>query len=267
MNSATSSRRPNWILTTCRGRLEHLRESLPSWLERMPRWDPVVMCCDDPQAEEYAAGELHLAQRGFCVGLAQGQFFNRLEACRAGINLIGSGFDPAGQAITARNWQVNPVADDDMVAFLDADTVAIPGTTDTRLRSIGPNDVGISGTGIRDDMGLIVASVRVFREALALIRVGSFVGYGPEDCALRVACWTVVRKPFVRLPSCWARKRHSDRLRTAFHERSMGASSKGNCDALGDLVARIVRPGDMAQCHADCQFGAGRNVTERLYAS
>jgi hypothetical protein len=223
---------------------------LPSWLERLPSWEPAVICCDDPEAADYVSGELMLAERGACLVLEQGAYFNRLEAIRAGIGVLQSGFVPCGQMFTAREFPANPDADNDLVAMWDADTVAVR-STERALASLGPSDVAIAGSKVRDDMGFLVASLGVLRRALAQIPVGMFQGYGPEDCALRLAVWKEVRKPFARVSPCWARRQHSDTDRTRFMGQHISVSGAANHRALGELASMLLEPGEIPVCQLE----------------
>lgn len=253
----------NWLLTTCRGRLDHLKESLPSWLRFMPNWDPMVVCPDDPAATDYAAETLHAAKRGIVITTTQGQHFNKLEAERVGIELATFALEPIGQCITCPPLPsaLGGIETDstDMIALWDADTVAIRGT-ERALSWVPPEDCGISSSGCRDDMGFLVTSVGTLAKAVRKIPAGSFVGYGPEDCAIRVACWTETRRPFVKIPACWARRQHSDALRIRHFGHSMAGSGRLNVTAMGELMSRIMKPEDFAICREHCLFGAGPGV-------
>jgi len=260
MNSPTKppvSRPRKWIVTTCRGRVAHLRESLPTWLEKLPTWDPIVVCCDDPIAAEYAAGELVLARRGIVVQAIQGQYFNKIEALRVGVGIAACDFYPEGQVL-GEEWLALLEDDGDdgdaMVALLDADTIATS-RTEPLLNSVGLSDVGMCGWGTRDDMGILIASVRALWGGLRQIPKGMFEGYGPEDASLRVAVWTQVKKPFVPLLSTnWVRKAHTDRERTRFYAESMRSAVPANKAAQGELMARILAPDEVARCKADCLY-------------
>jgi hypothetical protein len=267
MSSQTSERK--WIVTTCRGRLQHLREALPSWLEKMPGWDPIVVCCDDPQATEYAAGELLLAHRGICLQLEQGQFFDRLEAIRAGIKVVAAGFNPQGQTISAASIRntagARMIGEWDMVALLDADTIAT-GKTQAAFDEIDPLSAAVAGSGGRDDVGVLVVGAEVLVDALKLLPVGSFEGYGLEDCAIRVACWACLKEPFERLPFAWLRRQHTEHSRVAHHSRGMRWAVARNRVSMGELMARIIAPEELARCRAEClgwpaRFGAADGGT------
>jgi hypothetical protein len=246
-----------WIVTTCRGRLAHLREALPTWLERLPNWDPIVVCCDDDEAATYAASELMAAKRGIAVRLTQGEYFNKLEALRAGIDFAqwgslakGGVFDAEAMDRSQLRSSHRPL-EREMVALLDADTIATSQTAET-LESIGVDEVGQCGFGTRDDLGLLVVNLDVLARGIALMPVGWFEGYGPEDCALRVACWTIVRKPFVQLPAHWVRRCHNDVERSRYHSRSVAEAVRINKQVMAELIERIVPPEDRKRCRAEC---------------
>lgn len=252
MSSPTNGGR-KWLLSTCRGRVDHLRAHLPNWLEKMPTWEPVVVCCDDSAAFEYCAGELTLAGRGIALLTEQGQYFNRLEAIRLGIGVIQSGVVPAGQAFTARVFPPNESADNDLVAMWDADTVAIRGT-ERALSTLAHNDVAIAGSTQRQEMGLLVASVRLLRLGLEEIPTNCFRNYGHEDCGLRLGVWAHHRREFVKIRPCWSRKQHNDRLRREFYGDVLDRSGERNNQALGELVARLVPPGCVPLWREHCYF-------------
>lgn len=252
MSSPTNGGR-KWLLSTCRGRVEHLRKHLPNWLERMPTWDPVVVCCDDPAAFEYVSGELMLAERGIALLTEQGQYFNRLEAIRMGIGVIQSGIVPKGQAFTARVFPPDQVADNDLVAMWDADTVAIRGT-ERALSVLTAADVAIAASTQRQEMGILVASVRLLRLGLEEIPPYHFKNYGHEDCGLRLGVWTHHRREFVKIRPCWSRLQHGDRLRREFYGDVLDRSGERNCVALGELVARLVPVGDVPLWREHCYF-------------
>ncbi len=242
-----------WLLSTCRGRVQHLREHLPNWLERMPTWDPVVVCCDDHAAFEYCAGELMLAGRGIALLTEQGQYFNRLEAIRAGIGVIQSGLCPTGQAFTARIFPPDPAADNDLVAMWDADTVAIRGT-EHALSTLTATDVAIAASTQRQEMGILVASVRLLRLGLEEIPPNWFRNYGHEDCGLRLGVWAHHRREFLKIRPCWSRKQHGDRMRREHYGDLLDRSGARNCEVLGELVARLVPPGDVPLWREHCYF-------------
>jgi len=260
MNSPIKPRDRSWIITTCRGRAAHLRVSLPTWLERLADWEPIIVCCDDPEAAEYVAGELALSQRGILVSTNQGETFNKMEAIRLGAKIAASGFAPRGQSFgdgVAKTHGWIGAGERDMVALLDADTVANDRTWRV-LAAVDPSNAGMCGTGTREDLGFLVCSLRALWAGLEQIPAGMFDGYGPEDASLRIAVWTQIKKPFLLLPADWARKRHPDALRTRFQRQSMKGSVLRNKLAQVALMRRLVAPEELARCKSDCLRWPGR---------
>jgi hypothetical protein len=254
MSSPTESNPRRWLLCTCRGRLQHLRAHLPTWLEQMPDWHPVVVCCDDAQAFEFAADELQKAGRGFALWLEQGPQFNKIEALRAGLLVIASGLEPKGQAFTVRPpVTMDDVRGNDQVAIWDADTLAMR-TTERALAAIDPAEVAVVNRGSRDDLGFLAAPFRLLVAAFGLIPPGQFEGWGPEDCAIRVAVWYYYRRPFRLVRPCWARAQHQDALRGRFQALNLASSAWANGQALAALAARLLTPEERAQCEQDCHW-------------
>lgn len=247
-----------YLLSTCRGREMHLREALPTWLERMPTWTPVVVCCDDPRAAEYCCDEMERTGRGIAIVVTQGPEFNRLEAIRAGVRVLSSGVlaldRPRGAMLISfadHDWPIVTRQDDSVVAIFDADTIATR-QSERVFGAIFPDEVAISGTNIRDDFGLLVASLGVLRRAIDVIEPASFRGYGPEDCALRAAVWYANRRTFRRLTDGWTRRQHRNDLRTRYYPDGLRATAGRNNVALGELVAKLVDPQDIGMLAADC---------------
>jgi len=241
------------LLCTCRGRLLHLRAHLPTWLQQMRGWEPVVVCCDDPPAFEFVADELAKAGRGFALWLEQGERFNKIEALRAGLLLIASNLEPKGQAFGARPVVADSARADEQVAIWDADTLALR-TTERALAPIEPHEVAVINRGARDDLGFVAAPLRLLLAAFALLPPGEFEGWGPEDCAIRLALWYYYRKPFRLISPCWARKQHEDALRGRFQSVNLKTSAYVNAQALAALAARLLTPEERTQCETDCHW-------------
>lgn len=254
MSLPTENSQRRWLLCTCRGRLQHLRAHLPTWLEQMPGWHPVIVCCDDSPAFEYAADELQKAGRGFALWLEQGPHFNKIEAMREGLLVIASKLEPAGQAFTIRPLApMDDVRGNDQVAIWDADTLAMR-NTERALAAIELDEVAVVNRGARDDLGFLVAPLRLLVAAFALIPPGEFEGWGPEDCAIRVACWYYYRKPFRLIRPCWARAQHQDALRGRFQGLNLKSSAWVNAQALAALAARLLTPEERTQCELECHW-------------
>jgi hypothetical protein len=238
MNSpAAPPSQRRWILTTCRDRLEHLRESLPSVLQHLPNWTPLVVCCDDPEAADYAMRTCFAAHRGCVLTCEQGQYFNKLEAERFGL-----------QCLTK---VVTDLEADELVCFWDADVVATVETHEV-LDGLSSDDVAVCGWGAQpDDFGFLVSPLGVLYKAISKIGENQFVGYGPEDMAIRIAIWSIVRKPFVQVPAMWAHKQHTDHARSQHHPTGIKACSSTNGRQLDRIRADLVAASDVAQLNQD----------------
>lgn len=253
MSSPNESKPRRWLLSTCRGRLLHLRAHLPTWLDQMPEWHPVVVCCDDSPAFEFVAEQLANAGRGFALWVEQGERFNKIEAMRFGLLVIASGLDPRGQAFTVRPTVTDTARGDDQVVIWDADSLALR-STERALSSIEPQEVAVINRGARDDLGFLAAPLRLLVAAFGLLPPGEFEGWGPEDCAIRLALWYYYRKPFRLISPCWARATHDDALRGRFQHLNLRSSAYVNAQALAALAARLLTPEERQQCEADCHW-------------
>lgn len=254
MNSSSNGSPPGtrWIVTTCRDRLDHLRVSLPSWLERCPDWTPIIVCCDDPAAQAYAAGELMLAGRGVVASTKQDGYFDKVEAARIGIAFA------AGIMLENADYEGPPNAFNHMgkaswtamLALLDADTVATE-RTQPMLNSIPEGGAAICGYGQRDDLGFLLAPTGQVWQGIQQIPKGAIRGYGPDDVTLRIAVWSQRKRPFTLLPAYWARISHKDTRRVAHFGIGMKASVRSNRTVQDAVMRRLVAPEDLAQCKAE----------------
>jgi hypothetical protein len=219
-----------------------LRDSLPSWLERIPGWDPIVVCCDDPAATEYASGELMLARRGFVLSIHQGQYFNKLEAVRAGMGLVGQDVDGTGEAFD-ENWPLlTPpfAALNASVCLLDADIVATRGTG-AMLNALASDEVAVCGWGASpDDFGFIACPAGLLWRGMSLLPVQRFEGYGPEDMALRIAIWSLSKRPFREVPAEWAHRQHDDQSRQRWHPINLRMASQRNGNIMQDMISELI---------------------------
>ena len=230
-----------------------MRAHLPTWLRQMPGWEPVIICCDDDPAFQFAAEELGKAGRGFALWLEQGPTFNKIEALRAGLLVIASELDPRGQAFTIRPTVTDTRRGDDQVVIWDADSLALR-ATERALASIEPQEVAVINRGARDDLGFLAAPLRLLVAAFGLIPPNQFEGWGPEDCAIRVALWYYYRQPFRLISPCWARATHEDALRGRFQTVNLKTSAYVNAQALAALAARLLTPEERTQCELDCHW-------------
>src|SRR5512136_95510 len=246
MNSIPAPRFNRWLLTTCRDRLAHLRESLPAALEWLPLWTPVVVCCDDPASTEYARGECAIHGRGLVLPLIQGQYFNKLEAERYGTGYL---------VATIATAEASP---DDLVCFWDADIVATR-MTSTVLDPIVPPQVAVCGWGAQpDDFGFLVCPLGLLWRAFGLVEANTFEGYGPEDMALRIAIWSLMRQPFLQVPAEWAHRQHSTRLRSRHYAQGVRGSSAANAAQMEALAARLIPTEDRARLDEDAMVSPKR---------
>lgn len=244
MNSTPKFNR--WLLTTCRDRLAHLRESLPAALERLPLWTPVVVCCDDPASVEYARGECAIHGRGWVLPVNQGQYFNKLEAERVGVGYL------VGLIST------DDATPDDLVCLWDADIVATRMTASV-LDPVSPPDVAVCGWGAQpDDFGFLICPLGTLWRAFGLVESNTFEGYGPEDMALRIAIWSLMRRPFVQLPAEWAHRQHSTRLRSRHYAQGVKGSSAANTAQMEALAARLIPAEDRPRLDADAMVSPKR---------
>lgn len=235
MNSTPAPKVNRWLVTTCRDRLAHLQESLPAALERLPLWTPLVVCCDDPTSTEYARGECAINGRGVVLPIIQGQYFNKLEAERVGVGYL------VGLIATA------DATPDDLVCFWDADVVATRETASV-LDALAAPDVAVCGWGSQpDDFGFLVCPLGTLWRAFGLVEANTFQGYGPEDMALRIAIWSLLRRPFVQVPAEWAHKQHNDRLRSQHYAQGIQGSSAANGQQMAALAARLISVEDRAR--------------------
>ena len=252
---------PNWLLTTCRGRVAHLREALPTWLDLLPDWSPLVICCDDRAAFDYASGELFLAGRGAAVYTSQGEWFSRLEAIRLGLYALEEGTIPDGRAfelqLPREDAPIKTLGRPHLrgkIAIFDADTIALSMTGPTMSR-VDQYAAGIAQSCIRDDMGFLLCAAEVLQYAVNQIERNAFNGYGFEDSALRVGAWHATNGAFMALPHCWARKVHNDAARDANYRQPMKLASQANAKALGSLITRLIEPSKWVECCNACLPG------------
>lgn len=215
----------------------------------MPDWTPIVVCCDDRAATEYATGEIQLAGRGVVASTIQGRYFDKVEALRIGIAFA------AGFLLPTADFAGPPSSFDHLgaadleapLALFDADTIAIPGTQ-PMLNSVAADDAAICGFGQRDDLGFLLAPTGRVWQGIGALPEGAFRGYGPEDATLRIAVWAQYKRPFALLPARWARIQHRDARRVVHFPIGMKASTHGNRKVQNAVMARLMPSTDFAQC-------------------
>lgn len=246
-----------WLLTTCRGRAHHLREALPTWLQHLPDWSPLVVCCDDLEAFTFASSALGTAGRGAAVFTRQGDYFSRLEAIRLGVRALETGIDDNGTSFKLQLSGFDTVEDilPGRIAIFDADTIALS-VTKLALASDKPDAVLISKPGARHNFGFISAKAWIFQRALLQIPRGMFdAGYSFEDTAIRVAAWAETNGNFEQVQPLWGRIGHTDAERVSNYRNPMHISSRINATAIGRLITDLIDPKDWAACVHDCMPG------------
>jgi hypothetical protein len=254
---------PNqWIVTTCRDRLEHLSEALDTWLRWLPKWQPVVVCCDDEPAAQYAGQLLASIGRGIVLAVSQGAHFNKLEALRTASTFLEGTQHQARTVYLSEAARLATFQGPGRVALLDADTIATHRTA-AALDAVEAHQFAIAGGRLIHDCGLLVAAEDVFAYAVGQLEPNEIVGYGHEDIALRVGCWCATEGQMVRLPvGAWSRRNHSDLLRNRFNtHQSIKASARANSLALQAFTHRMLpNAEERHRCEADCYPWAQRAV-------
>lgn len=254
MNSLNGDEGPGrWIITTCRDRLAHLRESLTSWLFRMPQWHPIIVCCDDQEAFEYASEVLAAAKRGAVLATIQGETFRKLDAFRVAVRFLESAPTLTGQSYPAGTlFRAAPECPRGRVAMLDADTIALT-MTESALEAVSDGAFAIAGGGIVDDIGLLVADLDALAFGLEQIDRNTFVGYGHEDIALRVCAWVATGGKIEKIRAGnWSRKIHHDRLRRAHNTTvNLRQSAAENALVLVELTQKLIPDPDKRMI---CQY-------------
>lgn len=161
-------------IITCMGRREHLETTLAFALQTFDKVIVVDWSC--PQGSgEYAASE------GASVAYKYGEkFFSGSRAKNYGAKLVTTEY----------------------VAFIDADTMCMPGLKEEIASLIGPNRMLLSarthdGQDVNDTVGFLICQTARFRA------VGGFdetwIGWGAEDIHLRGKLFLDERLEVVRL--------------------------------------------------------------------
>ena len=186
----------NVIISTCKGRSEHLRDALPSWRDCLPGWLPLVVAVDDPAAASLV--------REVC----RGREFGLVEISQVGFSRLGA----IAAAVERLPFDAQSVVifDADLVALLHTESW-LAGDWSNAFQIVGPAP---NGSFCRDDFGVIVSSAKVFRAAFELLGdISDWTGYGWEDVLLRAACWYVTNGAVKKSPARWAHIPHSDEMR------------------------------------------------------
>jgi len=197
-------------VTTCMGRREHLETTLPLMLEAFDRVVVVDWSC--PQGSgEYAA------DMGASVAYQYGErYFDRCRARNYGARLVTS----------------------DYVAFVDADTLCMPGLRRELTSSVRSDRMVLasrtaSDCDIPNLFGFLACPIGAFWGVGGYDE--SFIGWGHEDSHLRGKLFLEARLSPVRLsPMAIGAIAHGNELRGSNQERSIHETSPVNFKKLVD---------------------------------
>ena len=192
-------------VVTCKGRLQHLTQTLPLLVEQFERTVVVDYSCPD-RSGKYAA-ELP----GVCVETVQGaQWFHKTHALNLG----------ADRAIDEGATSL---------LFIDADTKPILGLR-SLLESIPDNMMGITGpkTFAHSSLiGLLLVSVHKFQTVNGFDE--TYIGWGYEDQDMRLRLYCDARcKPY-HIPEYYFESiRHENTLRSEYQQQTLIDGAKRN---------------------------------------
>jgi hypothetical protein len=187
----------NYIITTCKNRGSHLASALPSWRQLLPRWTPIVVAVDDPEAARLTR-EVYRDLPHVVVEMSL-PGWRKLPILAAGVRALPP--------------------DAELVVLFDCDIIAALPTAGWleqplagfRVPEFGPHHA------YPHDYGVLEADAQVLRGAFDLLEpiMADWEGYGSEDVLIRCACWIAcggrVDKPLM----AWAHIPHGHDLRTA----------------------------------------------------
>ncbi len=200
-------------VVTCMGRREHLETTLGFTLETFDKVIVVDWSCPQ-KSGEFAASE------GAHVVYKEGEkFFSGSRAKNFGARLVTTEY----------------------IAFVDADTLCMPGLKDEILSLMGPNRMLLSarafdGRDVNDTVGFLVCQTARFRA------VGGFderwVGWGAEDIHLRGKLFLDERLEVVRLSSMvLGAIAHGNDIRSENREAPIELTAVHNHQTLGQWFA------------------------------
>lgn len=211
------------IITSVKGRLAHLKESLPTWLEHTPC--PIIIAtqdCPDGSAEwaqklgndRILVASVEARSRGL---------FNKAQ-CLNGAAILAWGLDDA------------------YILFLDADTRITPELWPWLEQRLTPESLCFVRPSAehRDLTGVLGVSVEAF-EAVNGYDEG-MLGWGSEDLDLRLRLYLTEHLAPVEIPAELFRPiPHDDALRTRFYsEPDKQASQQKNLQRLVDNAERLT---------------------------
>lgn len=211
------------IVTSSKGRLSHLKQSLPTWLEHTPCKIVVV----DYSCPEDTGGWVRSLKR------EQGVELGRVHVYEA---ITGK---PTFNKAHALN--LGALFADDFLLFLDADTCVTPELGPWLRENLHPTSLGFVQASA-DLTGVLAVSVERFRA------VGGYdegmQGWGSEDLDLRLRLYL---SPGYSSLECMPAELfrpipHGDDLRTRFYsEKDKQSSQQRNFQRLVDNIERSTR--------------------------
>jgi len=218
-----------WVVVTCMGRLEFLRQTAPPVLgcpdvgyclvdyscpDRAGQW---LTCTFE---EEARAGRLLVEE------IPGRSLFNKCEALNAGAR---------------RATQAGA----EYLCFLDADTLVEPGFFEWAAGRLNPQRFLIAalenGKDVASLTGVLVVSAPAFAASRGFDQ--AFRGWGGEDLEFRLRLHLLQRLGYEDIPLSWLRPiTHDDSLRSRFYEEKDVRSSNGrNFQLLEGKMARWRR--------------------------
>lgn len=208
------------IITTCKGRLIHLRETLPGFLQQAA--DEVIVVdydCPDHVADNIEKGGFAPAHLKTVRVRNDAQYFNQARARNAGAN----------------------VATGDILLFLDADIIAPPDFTDRIVQRLIDEQADLVNPS---HQGNVHGSCAVRRSAWREVRGfdEDMTGYGGEDIDFYARVTRAGLKQVLMEDNRLSAIAHGDEDRTRFHaEKDRHAASRLN-NARAQDIGRQINP-------------------------
>lgn len=200
----------NWIITTCKGRLAFLKQTLPTWLERTD-CAVLVVDWDCPDGASDWATSLR-EPRVRALSPRNTGPWNKPKALNSALRFLAAPLSvPSQRAL-----------------FLDADTILWKQLSNADLGAPDEMRIVRPSEGERDLTGVLAMPMHSFGSAGLFNE--DLVGYGAEDLDMRLRLYlraglcvtTFEPGTFTAIP-------HSDELRTRFsEEKSLDASGEAN---------------------------------------
>jgi len=205
------------IVTSCKGRLAHLRPSIESWLRATPA--PILVISDG------------------CPELTPGTFSDpRVTVVSTERSVTDHFHKPSALNLGAAS------AETDHVLFLDADTLVMRGFWDWYAPRVAPDALFMvaPSPARRDLTGILGVWTPSF------VAVGGYdegmLGWGSEDLDLRLRLFITQHPRVIEIPEeLLSSIPHTDALRTRYYaEADKMASHRANLQRLVDSAERLT---------------------------